>query len=97
MYSTPTEASIVIQVKKYFEDIQSCPIEEDSLRFWLGNKNKYLNLHAFALKLLSVTAPSAPVERLLSAGRILRRPYRASLGSNMLFSFIFPKCSDKIM
>ncbi|XP_016407175.1 zinc finger BED domain-containing protein 4-like [Sinocyclocheilus rhinocerous] len=67
-HSTPTEASIVTQVMKYFEHIQSSPIEEDPLMFWAHNKDKYPHLHALALKVLSVPASSAPVERVFSAG-----------------------------
>uniref|UniRef100_A0A673G3B6 HAT C-terminal dimerisation domain-containing protein n=1 Tax=Sinocyclocheilus rhinocerous TaxID=307959 RepID=A0A673G3B6_9TELE len=55
-------------VMKYFEHIQSSPIEEDPLMFWAHNKDKYPHLHALALKVLSVPASSAPVERVFSAG-----------------------------
>ncbi|KAI7810944.1 hypothetical protein IRJ41_008551 [Triplophysa rosa] len=65
-HSTPTEASIATQVMKYFEDIQGSPTEEDPLKFWFHNKDKYPHLHVLALKVLSVPASSAPVERVFS-------------------------------
>lgn len=96
-HSTPTEASIVTQVMKYFEDIQSSPIENDPLMFWFHNKDKYPHLHELALKVLSVPASSAPVERVFSAGGLLMRPHRASLGSKMLTSLIFLKCNKGLL
>uniref|UniRef100_A0A671NDY4 HAT C-terminal dimerisation domain-containing protein n=1 Tax=Sinocyclocheilus anshuiensis TaxID=1608454 RepID=A0A671NDY4_9TELE len=96
-HSTPTEASIVTQVIKYFEHIQSSPIEEDPLMFWAHNKDKYPHLHTLALKVLSVPASSAPVERVFSAGGLLMRPHRASLGSKMLSSLIFLKCNNGLL
>lgn len=95
--STPTEASIVTQVMKYFEDIQSASTEDDALTFWFKNKDKYPHLHALALKVLTVPASSAPVERVFSAGGLLLRPHRASLGSKMLSSLIFLKCNHGLV
>ncbi|KAL1249031.1 hypothetical protein QQF64_022349 [Cirrhinus molitorella] len=96
-HSTPTEASIVTQVMKYLEDIQSSPAEVDPLMFWFHNKDKYPHLHALALKVLSVPASSAPVERVFSAGGLLMRPHRARLGPTMLSSLIFLKCNNGLL
>lgn len=82
---------------KYFEDIQSSPIENDPLMFWFYNKDKYPHLHELALKVLSVPASSAPVERVFSAVGLLMRPHRASLGSKMLTSLIFLKCNKGLL
>lgn len=65
--------------------------------FWAHNKDKYPHLHALALKVLSVPASSAPVERVFSAGGLLMRPHRASLGSKMLSSLIFLKCNNGLL
>lgn len=85
--------SVNSEVNAYLEDIQNCPAEDDALVFWLKNKDKYRHLHALAVKVLTVPAASAPVERVFSAGGLIMRPHRASLGAEMLSSLIYLKCN----
>uniref|UniRef100_A0A3Q4GAH5 HAT C-terminal dimerisation domain-containing protein n=1 Tax=Neolamprologus brichardi TaxID=32507 RepID=A0A3Q4GAH5_NEOBR len=55
---------------------------------------RFPSLHSVALKVLSVPASSAPVERIFSRGGILMRPHRARLGYKMLQSLVFLKCNQ---
>uniref|UniRef100_A0A3Q3AYL0 HAT C-terminal dimerisation domain-containing protein n=1 Tax=Kryptolebias marmoratus TaxID=37003 RepID=A0A3Q3AYL0_KRYMA len=47
--------------------------------------------------LLSVTASSAPVERVFSRGGIVMRPHHQRLGAKMLQSLIFLKCNETLL
>ncbi|KAK9953880.1 hypothetical protein ABG768_016000 [Culter alburnus] len=84
------DASISDQISKYFSDIQD-PCSDSALVFWSKNKDRYPQLHALAVKLLSVPASSAPVERIFSRGGLIMRPHHARLGSRMVSSLIFLK------
>lgn len=88
--------SINSEVQSYLEDIENYSAEEDALAFWCKNKDRYSHLHALALKVLSVPASSAPVERVFSAGGLIMRPHRASLGAEMLSSLMFLKCNKSL-
>jgi hypothetical protein len=46
-----------------------------------------------AMRILSVPATSAPVERVFSHGGILMRPHRASMSDKTLADFVFLKCN----
>jgi len=87
------DASISDQISKYFSDIQD-PCSDTALVFWSKNKDRYPQLHVLAVKLLSVPASSAPVERIFSRGGLILRPHRARLGSKMVSSLIFLKSNN---
>ncbi|KAL1276730.1 hypothetical protein QQF64_036353, partial [Cirrhinus molitorella] len=93
--SHTVEASISDQMSKYFTDIQD-PCSDTALVFWSKNKDRYPQLHALAVKLLSVPASSAPVERIFSRGGLIMRPHRARLGSRTVSSLIFLKKSVEV-
>lgn len=70
------DSSIVTQISKYFDAI--CDSDTDNaLVFWAKNHARFPQLHNLALKVLSVPASSAPVERVYSRGGIIMRPHRA--------------------
>ncbi|GAA6069381.1 zinc finger BED domain-containing protein DAYSLEEPER-like [Tachysurus ichikawai] len=72
------DASVCDRISKYFTDIQD-PCTDTALVFWSKNKDKQPQLHTLAVKLLSVPASSAPVERIFSRGGLIMRPHRARL------------------
>ncbi|XP_050958759.1 zinc finger BED domain-containing protein 4-like [Labeo rohita] len=92
--STTQDSSIDAQISKYLDSIND--IDCDALTFWSKNKERFPNLHDVALKVLSVPASSAPVERVFSRGGILMRPHRARLGHKMLQFLIFLKCNQAL-
>uniref|UniRef100_A0A096M2K3 BED-type domain-containing protein n=1 Tax=Poecilia formosa TaxID=48698 RepID=A0A096M2K3_POEFO len=77
--SSVQNSSIATQLNKYFNDGE--------------NQSKYPQLHNLALKVLSVPASSAPVQRVFSRGGIVMRPHCARLGAKMLQSLVFLKCN----
>ncbi|KAL1276684.1 hypothetical protein QQF64_036307 [Cirrhinus molitorella] len=85
-----SQLSHTVEVSKYFTDIQD-PCRDTALVFWSKNKDRYPQLHALAVKLLSVPASSAPVERIFSRGGLIMRPHCARLGSRTVSSLIFLK------
>ena len=50
-------------------------------------------LFELAMKVQSVPATSAPVERVFSHGGIIMRPHRARLNDTMLSNIVFLKCN----
>lgn len=93
--SSAQDSSIVTQISKYFDAIQDTDID-NALVFWAKNHDRFSQLHILALKVLSIPASSAPVERVFSRGGIIMRPHRARLGHRMLQSLIFLKCNQTV-
>ncbi|GAA6090110.1 uncharacterized protein LOC115775858 [Tachysurus ichikawai] len=92
--STTQDLSIETQISKYFDAIHDT---DNALSFWAKNHDRYPQLHNLAMKVLSVPASSAPVERVFSRGGIIMRPHRACLGHKMLQSLIFLKCNQMLL
>lgn len=90
--STTQDSSTDAQIRKYFECINDC--DSDALTFWSKNRERFSSLHSIAMKVLSVPASSAPVERVFSRGGIFMRPHRTRLGFKLLQSLIFLKCNQ---
>jgi len=69
---------------------------EDCLEFWHNRPKELPSLNKFklAMKVQSVPATSAPVERVFSHGGIIMRPNRARMGDKMLSNIIFLKCNN---
>ncbi|GAA6073912.1 zinc finger BED domain-containing protein 6-like [Tachysurus ichikawai] len=96
--STTQDSRIETQISKYFDAIHDTDTDTDNaLSFWAKNHNRYPQLHNLAMKVLSVPASSAPVERVFSRGGIIMRPHRARLGHKMLQSLIFLKCNQMLL
>lgn len=89
-------SSIRTQISKYFDAIQDTDAD-NALVFWYKNQDRFPQLHNLALKVLSVPASSAPVERVFSRGGIIMRPHRARLGHRMLQSLMFLKCNKALL
>lgn len=66
----------------------------DVLTFWSTNRSRLSKLFPLAMRVLSVTASSAPVERVFSHGGLIMRPHRARLGDTILSNLIFLKCNQ---
>lgn len=94
--SSAQDSSSVAQVSKYFDAIHDSDTD-NALVFWAKNHDRFPPLHNLALKVLSVPASSAPVERVFSRGGIIMRPHRARLGHRMLQSLMFLKCNQNIL
>jgi len=90
--STPTAAA---EFRKYVELCDNCGDKQlSSLEFWPQHAKSLPRLHEVALKVLSVPATSAPVERVFSSGGMFMRPHRARLSNRMLSDLVFLKCNN---
>jgi len=67
--------------------------ESDVLTFWSANLSRLSTLFPLAMRVLSIIASSAPVERVFSHGGLIMRPYRSRLSDKMLNNLIFLKCN----
>jgi hypothetical protein len=67
--------------------------ENACLNFWSLNRKKLGLIFSLAMRILSVPATSAPVERVFSHGGILMRPHRASMSDKTLADLVFLKCN----
>ncbi|XP_078026436.1 zinc finger BED domain-containing protein 4-like [Epinephelus lanceolatus] len=92
-HSTTWDSSITAQISKYLDNMND--YDCDALTFWSKNQEHFPQLHNVALKVLSIPASSAPVERVFSRGGILMRPHRARLGHKMLQFLVFLKCNQR--
>lgn len=77
---------------KNYDDFD--PQSQNVLQFWFVNKTRLNKLLPLALRIFSVPASSAPIERVFSHGGIIMRPHRARLGDTMLSKLIFLKCNN---
>jgi len=67
--------------------------ESNVLSFWSANRSRLSKLFSLAMRVLSVTASSAPVERVFSHRGLIMRPHRSRLSDKMLSNLIFLKCN----
>ncbi len=84
------DSNIQTQIHKYFDTIQETDTNA-ALEFWATNREKFPLLHSLAVKVLSIPASSAPVERVFSKGGIIMRPHRARLTHKMVTELVFLK------
>jgi len=66
----------------------------DCLHFWHQHKKDLPIMYCLAMKVHSVPATSAPVERVFSHGGIVMRPHRSRLGDTILSNIVFLKCNE---
>jgi hypothetical protein len=64
------------------------------LYFWHQHKKDLPIMYCLAMKVHSVPATSAPVERVFSHGGIVLRPHRARLADKILSNIVFLKCNE---
>jgi len=64
---------------------------EDCLEFWHNRRKEIPNLFKLSMKVHSVPATSAPVERVFSHAGIIIRPHRARMADKTLSNIIFLK------
>jgi hypothetical protein len=67
--------------------------ENACLDFWSLNRKKLSLIFPLPMRILSVPATSAPVERVFSQGDIFMRPHRASMSDKTLADLVFLKCN----
>ena len=77
-----------ITLREEFEHEQS-----EVLTFSSTNRSRLSKLFSLAMRVLSVSASSAPVERVFSHGGLIMRPHRSKLGGTMLSNLVFLKCN----
>ncbi|CAM4529979.1 unnamed protein product [Leuciscus chuanchicus] len=65
---------------------------QNALLFWAINRNTLPALFRVAIRVLTVPASSAPVERVFSHGGIILQPHRAQMSDRLLSNLIFCKC-----
>jgi len=68
--------------------------ESNVLTFWSANRSRLSKLFPLAVWVLSVTACSASVERVLSYGWLIMHPHRSRLSDKMWSNLIFLKCNS---
>lgn len=66
---------------------------ENPIEFWISRRTQLPVLSRLALKVLSVPATSAPVERVFSHGGLITKPNRASLSDSNITKLILLKCN----
>ena len=102
MIPSPTSASTssakqplstLAEYQKYLAMCQCGDDVHDCLLFWKRNMIELPKLFELAMKVQSVPATSAPVERVFSHGGIIMRPHRARLNDTMLSNIVFLKCN----
>jgi hypothetical protein len=67
--------------------------ETPCLDFWSLNRKKLHLIFPVAMKIFSIPATSAPVERVFSHGGIIMRPHRACMSDTTLANLVFLKCN----
>ncbi len=88
------------QFAKYLEEVDGYDPTEgrcNVFHFWADNKKKFPHLSNLAIRVLSIPASSAPIERVFSRGGIIMRPHRARLGAETLSKLIFLKCNETLL
>lgn len=88
------------QFVKYLEEVDGYDPTEGRchvFHFWSDNKKKFPHLSNLAMRVLSIPASSAPVERVFSRGGLIMRPHRARLGAETLSKLIFLKCNETLL
>ena len=68
--------------------------DEECLAFWQRKRQDLPILFQLAMKVHTVPASSAPVERVFSHGGIIMRPHRNRLSDTMLSNLVFLKCNN---
>ena len=77
-----------ITLSEEFEHEQS-----EVLTFSSTNRSRLSKLFPLAMRVQSVTASSAPVERVFSHGGFIMHLHRSRLGDTMLSNLLFLKCN----
>ena len=68
--------------------------DDDCLTFWHKHKKELPTLYKVAMKVHSVPATSAPIERVFSHGGVIMRPHRGRLLDSTLSNLVFLKCNN---
>ena len=98
-------SSVKAELKRYIESAQICDDDDDDeagaqpvdcMKFWNEHAQVFPRIYQVAMRVLSVPATSAPVERVFSHGGIIMRPHRARLSATNLSSLIFLKCNTGV-
>ena len=92
-------SSVKAELKRYIQNAESISEEADNdcLDFWNSHAKVYPRIYKVAMRVLSVPATSAPVERVFSHGGIIMRPHRARLSDTNLSRLIFLKCNGHVV
>ena len=69
----------------------------DDTHLIFKKKEFYPHLHRLAVRVLSVPATSAPVERVFSSSGIIMRPHRSRLTKNMVATLTLLKCNRDLL
>ena len=101
-------SSVKAELKRYIESAQISDDAQigdddeaeakpvDCMVFWNEHAQVFPRIYQVAMRVLSVPATSAPVERVFSHGGIIMRPHRARLSATNLSSLIFLKCNTGV-
>lgn len=66
----------------------------NAFSFWSMHRSRLGKIFPLAMRVLSVPASSAPIERVFSHGGIIMRPHRSRLGDKTLGKLVFLKCNN---
>jgi hypothetical protein len=78
-------------VMSYIDDVSTRQVQS-----WADAQVKYSFLMPLFEKIFSITATSAPVERVFSQSGLLMRPNRARMGDKLLSQLVFTKCNKHL-
>lgn len=88
-------SSVKAELIRYMQ-VSSDEEEADCLGFWKRHAKVFPMLYLVAMRVLTVPATSAPVERVFSHGGLIMRPHRAWLSARTLSCLIFLKCNHSV-
>ena len=90
-----SQTSVKIQLGNYLHLSAShiCDSSFSCLEFWNEKRTELSELYPLAMRVLSVPAFSAPVERVFSQGELIMKLNRAGILDNVLSNLIFLMCN----
>ena len=95
--ATSSVPSALWQLNHYLEIYNGyCDFDTNCLTFWLQKQRKLSELFSLAMRLLSVPASSAPVERIFSQGGLIMKVNRARMSDDTLSNLMFLKCNNSL-
>ena len=97
LVTTPSDtSSLMIELSGYLAQ-GTLAYDSDPLLWWSGNDALHPNVSKTAASVLSITASSAPVERIFSTAGKIFRPERTRLIPETFETLVFIKCNKHFL
>ena len=85
------------EVSEYVSIITETKITVSTKKFWLDNKKKFPNLFKLTLRLLSIPATSAHIERFFSVAGIINSKHSTNISDDLLIERSLLKANIKLL